>query len=192
MAYEAHRVNDALNYMSFKDAEKYYNDFIKKYPSSLYQNELSSCYAKTKKVSPGQPAPEFSATGLDGKKYSMVDFKGKLVFLDFWASWCGPCLRELPYAKKIKQEFEGKDILFLYISLDEDLASWKKAVSTYDIKGMHLNDPDFSGAVGKAYNITGIPSYFLIDKNGIIISNNPPRPSSEQELKKVLNTALAN
>jgi thiol-disulfide isomerase/thioredoxin len=143
-------------------------------------------------VSPGQPAPDFNIVGLDGKKYSLNDFKGKVIYLDFWASWCGPCMRELPFAKKIKQEYEGKDILFLYISIDDDAAAWKKAVASKDIKGVHLNDPDFSGKVGKAYNLVGIPSYFLIDKNGKIISNNPPRPSSEEELKKVLNAALVN
>lgn len=189
--YEAWLTQDALRKKEFKLAESYYAGFMKKNPSSKYSDELTGIYTKTKKISPGQPAPDFKIMGSDGKKYSLSDFRGKVIFLDFWASWCGPCLRELPYAKKIKQEFEGKNILFLYISIDEDLASWKKAITNHDIKGTHLNDPSFDGGVATDYNIRGVPSYFLIDKAGIIISNNPPRPSNTDGLRMELNKALA-
>lgn len=190
LAYEAWLVEMALRSKEFKQAENYYTDFIKKHPASVYSGELTDIYTKTKKVSPGQPAPDFKIAGTDGKKYSLADFKGKVIFLDFWASWCGPCVRELPYAKKLKQEYEGKNILFLYISIDEDLASWKKAIADHDIKGTHLNDPSFEGGVAKEYNLVGVPSYFLIDKTGTIISNNPPRPSDTDGLRKLLDEAL--
>jgi peroxiredoxin len=96
----------------------------------------------------------------------------------------------LPFSKKIKESFENEDLVFLYISIDEDLESWKNAIVKNNISGIHLSAPGFDHAVCSLYNVSGVPSYFLIDKTGRILNNNPPRPSDGESLTEMLKTAL--
>lgn len=128
---------------------------------------------------PGNPAPLFSLKTKDGKLVNLSDFQGKVVYLDFWASWCGPCMREVPYAKKLQDTFATKEVVFLYVSVDEDEKAWQKTVETKKMKGVHLNAKGFGHEVPKRYGVNGIPTYFLIGRDGKIINNNPSRPSGE-------------
>ncbi|PBQ33122.1 hypothetical protein CNR22_15485 [Sphingobacteriaceae bacterium] len=190
LAYNSHLVLSALEYGKFVEAEKIYLSYELKNPNSMYLTELKDTYTKIKSISPGQNAPAFTLLDDAGKKVSLSDFKGKIIYLDFWASWCGPCVRELAFSKKIKPEYEGKDIVFLYISIDEDEKSWKNGITKNEIHGVNLIAPSFDNALCDSYNVKGIPSYFLIGRDGKIIDNNPPRPSEEEALKKLLTSAL--
>lgn len=190
--YEASVIYNALRYEEFAATEKLYLQYVKTNAKTQYRDELTEVYNKVMKVAPGQTAPAFTLMDEKGKACSLADYKGKVVYLDFWASWCGPCLRELPYSKKLKEEFEGKDVVFLYVSIDDDAKSWKDAIAKKSISGVHVNAPDFDHPVSQAYNISGVPTYFLIGKDGRIISNNPPRPSAEAEVRKEIGDALQN
>ena len=191
-AYDASVIYNALRYEEFAATEKLYTQYIKKNGKTQYTEELTEEYNKVRKIAPGQMAPAFTLTDDKGRPCSLADYKGKVVYLDFWASWCGPCLRELPYSKKLKEEFDGKDIVFLYVSIDEDAKSWKDAIAKKNISGVHVNAPDFDHPVAQSYNISGVPTYFLIGKDGKIISNNPPRPSAEAAVRKEIGAALQN
>lgn len=128
--------------------------------------------------------------GLDGKEFNFSKYKGKVLYVDFWASWCGPCRGEFPFSKKMHEEFtdkQKKNIVFLYVSIDEDPTNWKNAVDNLKLKnGDHgLSEGGWASGVTRKYQINSIPRYMIIDKNGTIVRPDAPRPSSP-ETKELL------
>ncbi len=103
----------------------------------------------------------------------------KVLYIDFWATWCAPCMQELPYAEQIKTMFDKKDVVFVYLANRSGETVWKKTIEERDIQGDHylLTEPQYSN-MSKTFEFSGIPHYVLIDKNGNIISKDAPRPSS--------------
>ncbi len=116
----------------------------------------------------GVSAPNFSLPGFEGKKVSLTDFKGKVVLLNIWATWCAPCVAEMPSMEKLYQELKGEDFELLAISVDE---SGAEAVKPFMDKHK-LGFPvllDTMGEIKNLYQATGIPESFIIDKDGIIV-----------------------
>ena len=120
--------------------------------------------------------PEYAETSFQ----DILDlYKGKVVYLDFWASWCRPCKNEMPHSKKIKEQFKGKDVVFVYISSDRDQRAWRNGVSTLNIKGEnYLTSPKVWNDYNTLFNVRTIPRYILIDKEGNVVSDNAKRPSN--------------
>lgn len=134
-------------------------------------------YDKWDVSKPGRRSPDFEAVDLEGKEWSLADFKGRYVYIDLWATWCNPCKKELPYLKVLEEKFKDAEITFLSLSVDGDKEKWAEMVRTADMTGTQL----YIGPRSKfqqAYNIDGIPRFILLDKEGIIISNDMSRPSS--------------
>ena len=148
---------------------------------------LETLYKRNLSVGIGRPSPKF----IDYKNYkggttSLDELKGSFVYIDVWATWCGPCIQQIPYLKKIKKEFRGKNIKFVSISTDEPRKSggsweaaekkWKNFVKQKSLGGIQLwSGQDFS--FQQAYEINAIPRFILIDDKGLIRSYNAPRPS---------------
>ncbi len=118
--------------------------------------------------------------------------KGEVIYLDFWASWCGPCKREMPYSLKMQEHFKGKKVAFIYMSGDRDPNAWKRTAESLKITGEHylLNKKVYLER-NQVVEVKYIPRYMIYDKNGKLITDNAPRPSSpkstemiEQLLKK--------
>ncbi|RZK94233.1 MAG: TlpA family protein disulfide reductase, partial [Hymenobacter sp.] len=113
---------------------------------------------------------------------------------DFWATWCGPCLAEMPASLALRQKFAGRDVVFLYVSLDSKATDWQKYLATRQVVGanaVQLHDPGaFDGPAARAFKVQSIPSYWLIGRDGRIISNNPPRPSASPAIDTALEQAL--
>ena len=129
--------------------------------------------------------------GLDGKQFNFDKYKGKVVYVDFWASWCGPCRAEFPNSKKMHDGFtekQKKAIVFLYISIDEDPTNWKSAVDNLKLNnGDHgLSEGGWGAKVCQKYQINSIPRYMIIDKNGTIVRPDAPRPSNPETLELLL------
>ncbi len=142
----------------------------------------------------GQPAPDFTLADASGKKVALRDFRGKVVYLDFWATWCAPCLAEMPASQELRRKFAGRDVVFLYVSLDAQAADWQKYLAAKVVAGanaVHLHDGGaFDGPAPRAFNVQSIPSYWLIGRDGRIISNHPPRPSTSPAIDNALEEAL--
>ncbi|MES2779254.1 MAG: TlpA disulfide reductase family protein, partial [Bacteroidota bacterium] len=150
---------------------------------------IDSRYHITASLLPGSDAPTFTLQTKDGKSVSLSDFKGKIVYLDFWASWCGPCMREVPYTKTLQDTFATKEVVFVYVSIDESKEDWISAMTSKKMKGVHLWAKGFEHMVPKKYAVQGIPSYFLIDRSGKMINSAAPRPSDAEvyaEIEKAL------
>jgi thiol-disulfide isomerase/thioredoxin len=138
-------------------------------------------------------APDFTLKDINGKEVSLHSFKGKVVYMDIWASWCAPCLGEMNKAKSVKQHFQGNEnIVFLYVSIDQDEDRWKEMVRKKDIKGVHLisKNGDEDG-IKQKYQVYQIPRFVLIDKNGNIVDGEAKMPSDKEELIADIERLLA-
>jgi thiol-disulfide isomerase/thioredoxin len=125
-----------------------------------------------------------AAKNAKGKEKSFQEiigeFKGKVVYVDFWASWCPPCRGEMPHSKNLHEQFKGnKDVVFLYITFDRTEEAWKNGIEKMDIKGHHWYPSQTQQYdINAKFQVTGIPRYMLVDKKGNVVNDNAPRPSS--------------
>lgn len=156
--------------------------------------------AKRNAFPKGKPSPSFvNYENYAGGVTSLSDLEGKYVYMDIWATWCGPCIKEIPALKSIEKQFEGKNIEFVSISVDEGRGykgsaaqaykGWRKMVTDKELGGMQLiADNGFMSDFIRAYKINGIPRFILIDPEGNIVNADAPRPSNPQliELFKAL------
>jgi thiol-disulfide isomerase/thioredoxin len=117
--------------------------------------------------------------------------KGKVIYLDFWASWCAPCRQEIPDSKKLIASYQAKGLQVITISMDENKVAWQKALKAEDLSlsANYLLSKDFGSELAKKYKIKSIPRYMIIDKNGKFINTNAPRPS-DPKLKELLKELL--
>jgi thiol-disulfide isomerase/thioredoxin len=180
-----------LEYGGVEGFEKEYDYFKKHNTDSVYAQQIRKLYAKKMVLASGNVAPPFICTDIDGKEVSLSDFKGKIVYLDFWATWCGGCRMDMPYLKKLQSEYKDKNIVFVSISMNSNIKDWKDFINEKKMEGINLfiGNKGFDSEVARSYQVFGIPSYKLIDKEGIIIDAGAPRPSSD-EIRKVINDLL--
>ena len=170
--------------------EAKFNEFNNLYGNTEYTKFLEKEIENKRRLSPGSPAIDFIVVDADGKDVKLSQLKGKVVYLDFWASWCGPCKSQFPHTKKVKEHFAGKDVTFVYVSIDEDATAWEKAMKQYELSGLHTRVPGWSDKLAKSYGVASIPAYFLIDKEGNFAIDNTPRPSQTEELIKAIEALL--
>jgi thiol-disulfide isomerase/thioredoxin len=121
----------------------------------------------------------------------IAQYPNKVVYVDFWATWCGPCRAEMPNSKVLRNQFANKDVVFLYLGVQSEEKTWKAMIAELDIKGEHLllNKNEFS-AISEKFQISGIPRYLLLDKNGRVVDDNAKRPG-DQGLKSDIEKLLA-
>lgn len=161
-----------------QELENIYHTYVK---DETLLADYKAKYEKWNVSMPGKPSPALSVVDVDGKSWTLEDFKGKYVYIDMWATWCAPCKREMPYLKKLEEKLRGADIVFLGLSVDGDKAKWEEMVRSGALTGVQLYlGPQSS--FQKAYNVEGIPHFILLDRDGKIISNNMSRPSAGETL----------
>lgn len=166
--------------------------YLTKYALGEDAKKTLTSYENYAKTNVGKVPPHFVLTDENGKDVEMKDFAGKVVYMDFWASWCGPCRYEMKNGSpKLHAQFkDNKDVVFLYVSIDDRSDLWKKAIAEDKIEGVHLlSAGGFKSPVGRAFNINGVPHYIIIGKDGKIFDNNAPRPSQDITVTKI-NEAL--
>lgn len=142
-------------------------------------------FMKYKSTIPGSPFPEgIKLADASGKVVDFSMFKGKYVYLDLWASWCGPCCQEIPYMKGLEKELKNKNVVFVSVSCDTDVQAWKNKMKELGMHGHQLLDVD--NTLGDALNVKGIPFYLIYDKQGNLHTYGAKRPSTGRFLKEQL------
>lgn len=183
-------VANSLNFKSYEALEKEIAP-VKQY---LVTDSMQSAYFRALKsvagFKKGSVAYNFTVEDINGKKVSMTDLKGKVILIDMWATWCGPCKVEIPHLKQLEKEFAGKNVEFVSISVDveKDKEKWKNMVQKDELGGTQLFASGWS-EITKYYDITGIPRFMVFDTEGKIITVDAPRPSTP-ELKVLLQNTL--
>jgi thiol-disulfide isomerase/thioredoxin len=147
-----------------------------------------SRYAERPELVRARLAPPFSVTTLDGKRVSMDDLKDKVVLLDFWATWCGPCREALPHVRRIAQQFEGQPLVVLSVSLDADAndAKWKDFIARNGMTWLQYRDGGFDGRMARMFNVNAIPHTFTIDSDGVMQDEHVGDANIEGKLKKLV------
>lgn len=151
-------------------------------PEQLKRAEIME--AKLAETKTGVPAVSFSYPDVNGKNVALKDLKGKVVLVDLWATWCGPCLAQEPHWEKLYEEYKDKEVAFVGISIDKDKSKWVTHVKEKNTKGIQLHS-GVENVLSAAYKVDGIPRYILIDKAGNLIAADSPRPS-DPKLKELL------
>lgn len=172
--------NGAIGYS--KDIETFYQLFKENSTNKKNNDLIAEKYNKLTAVAIGRPSPKFfNYENYAGGTTSLDDLKGKYVYVDVWATWCGPCKREIPFLKEVEQKYHDKNIEFVSISIDKasDHDKWKAMVADKALGGIQLfADNDWKSSFVTDYQIQGIPRFILIDEEGKIVNTNAPRPSS--------------
>jgi thiol-disulfide isomerase/thioredoxin len=154
---------------------------------------------------PGSSAPDIALPNVQGDTVRLSDHQGKVVYVDFWGTWCFPCLQEMPHSLELQKAYADKPVEFIYIGLqsgEDQIATWKEFIlgeknlsyapflEQMAYPGIHLlAEGQFGNPALKPYMIRAAPTYVLIDADGNLISANAPRPGSE-EVKELIDAAL--
>ena len=162
-------------------------ELIKKYPNSPYTKSFHDSFVKQNQISIGSMAPEINMNTPEGKPLALSSLKGKIVLVDFWASWCGPCRAENPNVVEAYNKYVGKGFDIYSVSLDRELEKWKAAIEKdHLVWKNHVSDLKYwQSPVVKLYNFESIPTNVLIDKQGKIIAKNLRGAELEKKLAEI-------
>jgi len=155
--------------------------------NSAYVKKLAEREIILGKVETGQPAPEFTMNDTTGKPISLSSLKGKVVLVDFWASWCGPCRAENPNVVAAYKRFSSKGFTVFGVSLDTDKDKWLQAIAKDGLTWPHVSDLiGWDNAAAKQYGVMSIPASYLLDKEGKIIASNLRGEELVKKLEELL------
>ena len=159
-------------------------DFVFKYPENDEVEALNAQYKKWETLKRGNPALDFTYEDVSGEMVSLSDYYGNVIYIDVWATWCGPCISEFPSSKDLKARLaDAEDVVFMYVSVDDadDKETWKTVLVKHGLaEGVNLfAGGGWESTINELYQIQGIPRYILIDKEGKIFKSQAPRPSSD-------------
>ncbi|HEX4575863.1 MAG TPA: TlpA disulfide reductase family protein [Edaphobacter sp.] len=147
-------------------------------------------FAEDPSLSLHKMAPAFTVTALDGTKFNLDAMGGRVVLIDFWATWCGPCNEELPHMKKIAREFAGQPLVIISVSWDSDETKWKNFINKNEMTWVQYRDADH--VLSKNFGVEAIPHYFTIDSDGVLTAEMMGSGSDvEGKLKKLIAKAKA-
>lgn len=174
---------DNFGVKGISEIENLYNTYVR---DTLLTSSFARKYDRWDLSRPGKRSPGFRAPDVDGNVHTLADFRGKYVYIDMWATWCGPCKREMPYLKALEEEFKDAEIVFVGLSVDKDKEAWENMVRQGELTGVQL----YLGTGSRfqeGYRVEAIPRFILLDKEGVIISNDMSRPSAKETAETLRN-----
>jgi len=182
----------ALSYLNIDENYDFINSVINEYkdkiPSTDYTKQYSDKFAEYANLSVGSVAPEIKMNDPEGKEIALSSLRGKVVLIDFWASWCGPCRKENPNNVKLYNEMKSKGFEIYGVSLDKNKEDWTNAIMEDKLTWTHVSDLKYWGSEAAAkYKVEAIPATYLIDKDGKILAKNLRGEELNSFVKKLLN-----
>jgi thiol-disulfide isomerase/thioredoxin len=188
-------LQEAFRFGHVKMSEAMLADFHQYDPKNQYYPTLQLDFDQRKQLAIGAPAPDFALRSATGDTVHLHDFAGKLVYLNFWKTTNGLCLRDLPYAQELMRKFEGQNIVFVNIALDENEQTWRQLVTTKKLPGVQLRLPEgLRAPLAHAYAVQDVPTYLLVGEDGTFLNTKPKRMSSHaavDEISQAFGRALA-
>jgi thiol-disulfide isomerase/thioredoxin len=189
-----HFIYDALlSQIKYNGTEGVYsllNDFKSFSKNEKHIKEITEAYNKWQHLAKGNPAPGFKYVNINGDSVSLASLQGKYVYIDVWATWCGPCKAEIPHLEKVQEEFKKENIAFVSVSVDDDKSKWEKFAKEKSMKGIQLYAHGaWKSEIANKYNIFSIPRFIFVGTKGEIIDANAPRPS-DKKLKELFNSTF--
>ncbi len=163
--------------------------FVKMRPEDDPDRQRAQRFISQPDLARARMAPAFAITTTDGQRVSMDDLAGKVVLLDFWATWCGPCRDALPHMRDIARKFQGQPLVVLSVSLDSDEAKWKDFIVKNEMTWLQYRDGGFTGPIAKMFGVEAIPHTFTIDADGVLQDEHIGDASIEGKLKKLVSRA---
>jgi len=159
----------------------------KAYPTSQYVTMFHTDVVNLKRVAIGSPAPDFTLPDTDGKDFSLSSLKGKVVLIDFWASWCGPCRASLPGIVAIYNKYKDKNFAMLSVSLDKDKDHWLAGIKQFGLTWTNVSDLKYwDSKVVRLYGFDGIPFSVIVGADGNIVAKGLEVPAVDAKLESLL------
>ncbi|GAB3927004.1 TlpA family protein disulfide reductase [Mucilaginibacter myungsuensis] len=174
-----------------RDIDKAYQEYSNSDADKNYIAEITRIYRGSKTLE-GTTAPDFTYADKNGDKISLSDMKGNYVFIDFWATYCLPCIGQIPAIKDMEKRYAGKNIKFVSVSVDpkEDEAKWKKFIAENNMEGIQLSAIGSDDKFKNYFNVSGIPRFILIDPAGKVVSEDALKPA-DPELQKQIDALVS-
>lgn len=169
-----------------EEAKAQFNKFLKMASSENPSRQRALRFLEQPELARARMAPPFSVTTADGERISMDDLQGKVVLLDFWATWCVPCREALPHIKQVAKKFQGEPLVVLSISLDTDEQKWKDFITKNEMTWPQYRDGSFAGPISRMFSVTAIPHTFTVDADGVLQDEHIGDASMEGKLKKLI------
>lgn len=158
--------------------DQFYDHFIEHSAKSEYISDLKHEMGKWEQIRKGVEVPDFKFEDASGSPVSLSEFRGQLVYIDVWATWCGPCLREHPYWDQLVADFEGESVVFLAVSIDNTREPWLRMLGGKDMAGVHwYAEGNWRSDFASHFLVQSIPRFILLDENGRVLEASAARPS---------------
>ncbi len=169
-------IMDQVNYQGKKEKDTYWTLFESLCTNEILKSNINVELSKWAHLDKGQATEEIEMNDIEGNKVHFSDFKGKWIYIDIWATWCSPCVKEIPTLKNLEKQFHGQNIVFMSISVDKTAKPWLEMVKDKELKGIQV----WAGqneTINTFYKVNGIPRFMIFDPQGNIYDANAIRPS---------------
>ena len=182
-----------ISFYNIDKLDLYYQTYVKLAANDKDINRIKGKYERIKTLKKGSPSPSFNYPDSSGKNISLESLKGKLVYVDVWATWCGPCKAQIPFLKHLEEKYREEDIAFVSLSIDQlkNISKWKDMIVDKELEGIQIiADKAWRSKFVTDYVIEGIPRFILIDKDGNLMDPMAPRPAIYVEGEMQLNEEI--
>ena len=186
------KFNTLKGNMEYRGPSRYkdlYSAFLAENTTPAYEESINRIIGQWEPISPGTEVPDFAFSDIDGNEVRLSDLSGQLIYIDVWATWCGPCIREHPYWDTLMEEYEDADVAFLTVSIDNSREPWEKMVAEKNMGGYTwFAENAWQSELAEHFMIRGIPRFLLLDRERRIIDPSAERPSGR--IRETLNEHL--
>jgi len=178
--YLSNRMSGLMQWNDLAELEDEVSFFKSKVSDEELLTKFEEEYADWKKLAAGQPAIEFQGKDSAGNTIKFSDFRGKYVYVDVWATWCGPCKYEIPYLKELEADYHDRNIVFLSYSIDDDHQAWVDFIPENELGGVQIiGEKAWESKLCQDYKIRGVPTFMFFGPDGEIINVKMTRPSNQ-------------